>query len=555
MALMNNQVRRSGITRGQLGQLGSLLTWFGLMLGILGIIWQGGFTPIILILFAIGVLGMIIWGYFTPEDFGAFFRGQRVQRGTMAIFGTFLLIAVVSITYIIVQRSVLISDVTLDRRFTLSAQSREIIEGIKQADRKVFIIGLYRPQDLVQREIDDQYWQLYENTSGGLIQRLYIDPIQNPAQASPFQSLVAQNYYVFVAFEAADGGIDYFSVQAVNNSPEQERNMSEALARLFTLGDFNVYFETSLGTADVNESTQLGLSIFNNSLVGSGILTDFVSLESLAVTNGFMPIDADALIIVRPQRQPTTQEFFVLDEYLQRGGRLFIAADFDPSLEGFMSEGSELNEYMWANYGIKMTNKVIVDTQSPGPSPLDAFTASIVSGNEITEGINIENDPTSGAIFHLARALEVNPDPPVQNGTLITSSEFSWGEADIESLAARNEFTADPNVDTRGPLPILAYANSSVNNSRVVLIGDSDFIQNGYASSNNRGNLILGLNSIGWLTGFSETIAFDPVSYLATPLLFAGGQQLDIIVFITIVLMPGAMLMAAILIYIRRYSA
>ncbi|MFQ3673932.1 MAG: hypothetical protein SNJ83_10090, partial [Aggregatilineales bacterium] len=63
------------------------------------------------------------------------------------------------------------------------------------------------------------------------------------------------------------------------------------------------------------------------------------------------------------------------------------------------------------------------------------------------------------------------------------------------------------------------------------------------------------MNSIGWLTGFSQQVAFTPRAFMTTPVLFSGGQQLDIIAFITVFVMPGTMLLIAGLIYWRRYRA
>jgi hypothetical protein len=204
-----------------------------------------------------------------------------------------------------------------------------------------------------------------------------------------------------------------------------------------------------------------------------------------------------------------------------------------------------------------MTDAVVVDTQSPGPSAVDVVSIQVVAENTIASGVNMENDPSSAALFHIARAIEVNPEPPVQNGSVIFSSDLSWGETDTRAIIERNEYVADEATDIRGPLTLVAFANNEVSGSKVVLVGDGDFLTNGYTSEQTqfyaRGNATLFLGSLGWLTGFSQETAFEPQAFATSPVLFSGGEQLDVIAFFTAIIMPGTMVALALFVYLRRY--
>jgi hypothetical protein len=545
------------ITRGQLGKFGNVLLGLGVVIALGAFLWGGLLSPFTLLWVVVAVVGAVLWASMTPQDFVGFFTGRQVQRSTFAIFTTSLLVAIVVVTYIIVQRAVIVSDLTIDGRFTLTEQTMELLQAVKRSPRPLRIVGFYRPQDLVQREIDDAYWQLYEAGSDGAITRQYIDPIVDPLAAEPFSQGLQQNYYVYVGFVNPDGTLDLNTVTAVSNEASQERSMTEAISRLLAGGSFLVYFEDSLNTLDATDNSQQGMSILNNALRANGIITDRLSLTELAETGGNVPQDASALILARPQRDLTADEIAVIQRYTERGGSLFLAADFIPTDNVFLGANTAFNQFLWDNYGLRMTDAVVVDTQSPGPSAVDVVSIQVVAENTIASGVNMENDPSSAALFHIARAIEVNPEPPVQNGSVIFSSDLSWGETDTRAIIERNEYVADEATDIRGPLTLVAFANNEVSGSKVVLVGDGDFLTNGYTSEQTqfyaRGNATLFLGSLGWLTGFSQETAFEPQAFATSPVLFSGGEQLDVIAFFTAIIMPGTMVALALFVYLRRY--
>lgn len=545
------------ITRGQVGQMGSFLAGTGVLIAVLGAVWRGVNNPLVLAGVILTVVGLALWASMTPADFRGFFTGRQIQRSTFAVFSTLLLLGIIVLAYIIVQRSVIVADVTIDARFTLNESTLNVLQAVRRSPRPIRILGFYRPQDLVQREIDDQYWQLYEVGSQGILTRQYIDPIREPNIAAPFTQALDQDYYLFVGFVNDDGSLDVATATAVTNNATQERSMTEALSRLMAGGSYKVYFETSLDTLDATSSDQQGMSILNNNLRANGIVTDALSLQDLVAANSPIPRDASALIIARPQRQPTPQEQAIIAQYVSEGGSLFLAADFFPTDNIFMAADSAFNAYIWDTFGIRMQDAVVVDTQSQAPSALDVVSAQVIADNTLVAGMNLENEPQSAALFHIARSIEVNPEPPVSNGSVVLSSDLSWGETDTVAMIERNEYVAQEGSDQRGPLTLVGFANNERSGSKLVLIGDGDFLTNGYTSSDTQfyapGNATLFMNSIGWLTGFTQAVEFAPRAFLTTPVLFVGGSLLDVIAFITLLLMPGTMLMIAIVIYWKRY--
>lgn len=474
------------------------------------------------------------------------------QEMLVSLASTLLLIGIVVFAYVIVRNQSIVVDMTVDNRFTLNTRTLEILEGAKRTVRPIRITGFYRPENILQREIDDQYWQLYTNATDGHITREYLDPFANPAIASRYENYFSFGINLFVSFVNPDGTIDITTTVPVNNANNQERDMTEAIARLLVAGTFKVYFERSLETLDPLDNTQQGMSVLNNLLRANGIVTDALSLEELVQTGQAIPRDASALVIARPKRSPTLDEIALIDNYMQSGGALFIAGDFFPTNDNFMAESSAFNSYMWQTFGLRLLDSIVVDLESQGQSALDAVSAVVYGDNEISKNINQPDKPETATLFRVARPVDVSLTPPVSNGSVILTSDRSWGERNTQSVIERNEYNAEDGIDIRPPLTLVAWANDEISRAKVILAGDGDFLTNGL-SQTPQGNTILFLDGIGWLTGFSQEIEFTPRPYNASPLIFVGGEQLDSIALFTVVIMPASLLILAVLVTLRRY--
>lgn len=539
------------IRRTHIGQLGSFLAGLGLLVGLIGFIWQGSLTAYVIAAFAISGLGLLAWALMTPADFKNVITGRQVRYSTMAIFSTLLMIGVVSLTYIIVQRQVIVADVTIDNRFTLSPITETVLDAARRSTRDIEITAFYYPTQVQQRAIDDQYWQLYEALSDGKIHRRYVNPLEEPAFSSRYMDAINQGVNVFVSYLNDDGTLDSGSTVPVASRDMQERDMTEALARLLARGAYKVYFERSLETPDPLDNQSQGFSLMNNLLRTNGFITDPLDLQALAQAGGSIPQDASAVVVARPRRTMTEAEIAVLDAYLDRGGSVLIAADVFFTERLFMADGSPLNEYLWQNYGLRMTEYVIVDPLSSARNDLEVISFAAFNNNRIAANLNIEGDPESVTLFNLARAIEVSDNPPVSNGRVIMTSPEAWGETDLGLLAARNDYAYDESTDAPGPLTTVAWANDTANDAKVVLIGDGDFLLNGQVLTP-RGNATLFLDALGWLTGFTQEVEFEPRGYLTAPVMFISGTDLDLIAFVTVVFLPGTMLVAAAAIWARR---
>lgn len=536
------------VTRGQMGQAGLSIGGISAIGLVLVLLWQGVST-LTVVLLVTTMMGLGTWALALPQEFRSLMTGRQARQSTLAVLSTLILLAIVVAAYVIVLRANIIADMTVDERFTLSEQTQSILRAASLSTREIEIRAFYTPQNIDQREIDDQYFQLYEAGSDGRIRVRYVDPQAEPGLAAPYIDALAQGVYVFMGYVNDDR--NFTSVLPVAMSGRQEEDISQALAILLTSGQFTVYFERSLETLDPLNTQQQGMSTIRRLMEQNGIIVQPLELASLAASGEQIPRDAAALVIARPRRQLEPEEITILGDYLERGGALFIAGDAFLSENLFMADDSAFNEFMWQNYGLRLTEAIIVDPASSGETQLDILSAQVFTNNAIGANLNLPEQPGTGVVFHIARAIEIDDTPPVQNGRVIMSSPAAWGERNWMRLFQQNDYSFDEGVDAAGPLTSLAWAFDEDTGAKIVLIGDGEFLTNGRVQSP-QGNAIVFLDSIGWMTGFTEEVRFEPRGFATTPLLFVGGQQLDVIAFITLILLPGTMFVIATGIWLRR---
>lgn len=540
------------ITRGTLGAIGSFLAGTGLIIGILAILWQGGFSIVAGIAFMISVTGIALWAYMTPDDFKNFIMGRQAKRGTMAVFMTLLVVGIVTTFYIFVLRSGTVIDMTQGERFSLSTETLDMMDAVnRSAEARIRITGLYSPRELRLQEIDNQYWQLYDDATQKITLE-YINPLTEPAKAATYRAYLDQGVNVFVAFENDNGDLIFQSTIPVVGSGIQERDMTEAITRLLLRGRFKVYFESGLETLSGIDESVGGASTVNSLLRTNGIETNALNLAQLASSDQSIPADASAIIFARPQRQLTQDEINLIDEYVQSGGALFILTDVILSPDSFLQEGNLFNVYLWETFGLRALDYIVIDEVASQETATDLVSAAVYPGNPVGENLNVENDAYSTTLFRLARPIEVDVNPPVNNGSVILTSPFSWAEKNIDNLIRDNQWEYNEDEDIQGPVTTVAWANNRETGSKLVIVGDTDFMTNGHILSP-QGNSILFFDSIGWMTGFTEDVSFEPqILITGLPIIFVDVQTLDLIAFITIILMPGMMLVLAIAIWGRR---
>lgn len=541
------------IRRRTFGTIGSIMAAAGVIAGIVGLIWAGELTNYVAVAFLLAGVGLVLWAAMTPQEFSGFFTGRSVRFGTVAMFSTLLLIGIVSLVYLQLARAAITLDATEATLYTLSPETERVLSRV---NRPIKIIGFYSSRSLTTRELDDQFFRLYETATRGLITRQYIDPDQQPALARRYG--VQYDGQVFIAYADADGSVDLTTLARVPTENQQERDMTQAIARLLIAGQITVYFDVGLGERNSQDSTQEGISAIVAGVQESGIVAKTLDLADIASSGGDIPIDAGAVIFARPVRDLTAAEVSTIQRYLDRGGSLFLMADVLFNDDPFMKESGAFDQYLWNNYGIEALDAAVVDPGASAQTPLDIISANVFAESDIAARLDPASTPT---LFSVARAVDVklqDTPPYIATGRVIFTTNQAYGERDLKTLGETNTYHYDEGVDIPGPLSTVVYSTHLRTGAKIVLVGDGDFISNGRMLTSSGdvsipGNGILFTDSLVWLTSMNEKIDFAPQMFFAgVPLIFVSLQQLNLITFATIISVPVIVLAVGIGIWVRR---
>ncbi|GAB4472456.1 MAG: hypothetical protein Kow00124_10530 [Anaerolineae bacterium] len=155
--------------------------------------------------------------------------------------------------------------------------------------------------------------------------------------------------------------------------------------------------------------------------------------------------------------------------------------------------------YLESDWGVLVRNDIVVDLDTANQFSLDTpviFTTDPVS--PVTQNLNLLT------FFQVARSVETvtEIDGITTRGLLFTTPNEgrSWGETNRFGVA---ELDAE---DTPGPVKIALSAENANTGSRLIVVGDADFVSNNALQYASFGNDRFFINAANWLTESEEAI-------------------------------------------------
>ncbi len=421
----------------------------------------------------------------------------------------FFLAVLVLINLIAIRRSIQF-DVTSNKRFTLAEQTEQILSNL---ETPVTAYSFYREFDDDFQTVEDLL-NMYRNASPQFRYR-FIDPDRDPGTARRFEVRT----YDTLILEKND------SFLRVTEPTEQA--VTNTLIRLIQ-GDTPrvVCFSTGHGELDINSTDSDGLYMLKIALNDSNYDVQSINLMAMDTDPGA----CDILAIVGPVYDPVQDVIDHIHDYIQSGGRMFIA--LEPGSYGVF--GPLLDKY-----GIDATEQVVLD-----PKGFQNILQPIVETfppHEITRGF------TSGLVFHVAGTM--SPAKPPDEDWLVQelalTSNQAYAKKDLESLM-QGAMDFDPETDRAGPLSIAvaaektqlgpAYINADDRSARIVATGDADFVTNAFLQTFMAHQPFI-MNTFHWLADEQDLIAIPPRETVSQPLMLETPQIIAAFV-VPVVLIP-----------------
>jgi ABC-type uncharacterized transport system involved in gliding motility auxiliary subunit len=485
-----------------------------------------------------GLACIIVYILSQWREIGSFFGTRSGRYGTLAASSLLIVLGILIAVNYIGKRQNKRWDLTAAGQFSLSDQSRNVVQKLDA------------PLN-IQVFVQEQQFQTYRDRlkeyeyNSKQISTEYIDPDKKPSIAQ--QNNVQQ--YGTMIFN--------YKGRSERTTANTEQDITNTIIKVVSGQVKKVYFTQGHGEHDPSSSERDGYQGINQALTAENYGVEKLVLAQTSK----VPDDASAVIIAGPKTDFFAPEVDVLKTYLENNGKLLLM--LDPS-EGPDSAPLTNLIALAHDWGIDVTNTLVVDASGMG--------RLIGAGPEMPIAANYPSHPITdrfrvATAYPLARALTI-----VQGGVnghtaspVVESSPQSWAEADLKSIGEGKEVTLDESKgDKPGPVTIAAAVSASKPDAtppppgqpdapkpetRVVVYGDSDFASNSVLGI--PGNKDMFMNTVGWLSQQENLISIRPKEASDRRLTLTATQQSNI-QWLSLLVVPAAVFGTGIYTWWRR---
>ena len=488
---------------------------------------------------AAGFLVTAIYAFTQRRDLGRSFQGRGAQYGSIAAGSVLVFLGILVAINWISNRQNKRWDLTESKEFSLSDQTKQIVTSLKAPLKiKVFWTSTTDRPDSAQAHRDRLEGYTY------LSNQVSIDYID--ANGSPTES---EKY----AITAVPTLILEYAGRTQRATSDDEQSVTNALKKVIEGKAKKAYFTQGHGEKDPDDA-QTGQGYKG----ASAALTDenFDVAKLQIAQRGSIPVDATVVVVAGATGDFLPQETELIRTFLKNGGKVLLM--IDPPVKGGTAQPSSLIA-LAKEWGIQLGDDIVVDPTGQ----LVGFDASVPVGMPVQHPITAKT--TKMTAFRLSRSVA-----PIEGGsdgkiaqTFIQSGEKSWAEKDVKGLYDTGTPKRDVDKgDKAGPISLGAAVSAPAAGvapsaepdapkpeSRLVVIGDSDFASNAMVQVG--GNSDLFLNAANWLAQQENLIAIRPKSPEDRRLQLTQAQQTNVF-WLTLVIIPLLLFGNAFRVYWKR---
>jgi ABC-type uncharacterized transport system involved in gliding motility auxiliary subunit len=466
------------------------------------------------------------------------FSGRQARFGSLAIASILVVLAILVAINYLSNRHNKRWDLTAASQWTLSDQTKKVLQGLTKPVR-VTVFARTEDFDRFRQRLDEYTYQSKQ------MQVEYIDPEKRPSMAERLK----ENALGTVVLEY-DG-----RVQRVTSEAEQD--LTNGLIKVVQGKEPKIYFVQGHGERDINGSDGNGYGGITQELKGDNFTT-----ESLVLLQQDIPADAAVLVIAGPKSDLLEPEVNKLKAHLDKGGKLMVL--IDPPQRADAPPQTNLLALL-RDWSVDVGTNAVLDPMSQlRGTQADVPVAAQYPYHQITN--------TFRMLTAYPYARSVKPVENSPNGrtatTIIQSGVNSWAETDLKTLTTRGEAQPDfDKGDIKGPVSLAVAvsapvstpapppatdgqdANANKPETRLVVVGDSDFAANAVAGMG--GNRDMFLNMVNWLAQQENLISVRPRNPADRRVTMTAGQD-RMIFWFAMVILPGLIFVAGIQAWWRR---
>jgi ABC-type uncharacterized transport system involved in gliding motility auxiliary subunit len=478
----------------------------------------------------IGGIALLLLGFvLDPGAVGELARSRRARFGSMSVMVSAGVIGILVMGNVIASRSLAAADLTRAGYYTLSGRS---VAVMKRIDSPLTVTGFYRnnADETRARHNDETLLALYRAQSAHLTVRM-VDPDANVELAK--------------RLGVTSTGTGSLAIQYRGKPPivlahgsHTEQDLTSAILKLQSDRTPQVCWVIGDGERDLKDTDEAdGYSALRAQMD----LNNYKILSLPLATIGAVPPDCDVLAIVGPRRALSAGVAQSVTDYLNRGGKLLLAAD--PYLD---QSNASLNSLL-KPYGVSFDGGMVIDADDTHHA-LNDLTAPVVvdfGDSPVARGMS-----GNLAFFSRTTAVVGQPDASVSAVKVAGTTSNSY-----EIVQPRDRNDRRPG-DKPGPFTLMQTLEKKLEGgkqSRIVISGTSRIASNLVLPplQSGTGNLQLFLSSLDWLSQQEDLVSVPPKPARAVALVISDADR-NFSVLVTLGLLPLGLVGIGLLVWYRR---
>jgi len=391
-------------------------------------------------------------------------------------------------------------DLTQNKDYSISDVSKKAVGQLDDIVRiKAYFSENLPSQYLNLRQEVGDILDEYANYSKGNIKVEFIDPkddqsIQKELYAAgipqlQFNVLEKDKYQVvngYLGMSIEYGGKKEV-IPVVQDTNNLEYQLTVAIKKVTGKIRAVIGYVTSNGTLDESN----GISVAYKKLQE---LYDVQNVDLSSARE--VPANINTLVIAGPKEKFSNSEQGAIDDFLMKGGRILFMIDGVKVDNGLAASNNDLSlDNMFAKYGIKLNHDLVLDISSGLASFSQGFITFATNypfwPKIVKEGFDHNNAAVAkleSLVLPWVSSVEItdNADKTNQISYLAKTTGDGWHQTDNFNL---NPQTAMSTKDESKQYSVAvsdfgkfesAFGNQKTGDGRIILVGDSDFINDNF---------------------------------------------------------------------------
>lgn len=456
------------------------------------------------------------------------FSSQQFKSGAYSSLLTVLVIALVVIVNLVFHKLDLSTDLSSDKLFTLSKETKEVVKETKDDITIYYMVQKGQESNYIQKVV-----QQYKRVSDH-VKVVTKDPVVYPAFSKQFVDDEISNNDVIVVNEnskaakyVSNGDMLYENSYSSYGDGETyldaEGRITSAIQYVISSDVKKVYVVSGHGEQEVSDSLQTALEKMN------------FSIEELALlTEGKVPSDCTVLLLNGPTKDLEDGEKDAVLKYLKSGGSAVIlpmyTGDDMPNIE-------EILEY----YGVGLQQGIIYEGANHYATYLNYIVPTANTNTEIMSKL----DSDEYIIMADAQSLTM-ADTSSLRSTVTISDLLSTSNQSLLKVNPASGKTEKEKGDLDGPFYTGLYVEETLD-------GDDKTQLAIYSTAMVQDNVLQ--NSISTLSGStdeSDAVSIDAKNLSYSSVVMNVGSQIFWSAFLIIILPAGLLIAGFGIWFVRR---